>query len=230
VSMSVLQKVSKMSAKEQMAMLSSLESYASEQIQKAIADSPQEPTFEEINKARSEPIERSIDFVIRGLKKIKSDIDDNFSRLNDGIQSKLNLISNGKDGKDGKNGINGKDGRDGKDGKDGRDGKDGKIGKDGSNGRSIDSAYVALDGELVLKYSDGKEVSAGEVKGERGERGFQGPPGISTSSPSSSSQTFDFGTFNNTFTDQSAFLLSLTTVNMGSFASPATFSINGGTF
>jgi hypothetical protein len=228
--MSVLQKVSKMSAKEQMAMLSSLESYASEQIQKAIADSPQEPTFEEINKARSEPIERSIDFVIRGLKKIKSDIDDNFSRLNDGIQSKLNLISNGKDGKDGKNGINGKDGRDGKDGKDGRDGKDGKIGKDGSNGRSIDSAYVALDGELVLKYSDGKEVSAGEVKGERGERGFQGPPGISTSSPSSSSQTFDFGTFNNTFTDQSAFLLSLTTVNMGSFASPATFSINGGTF
>jgi hypothetical protein len=228
--MSVLQKVSKMSAEEQMAMLYSLESYASEEIQKAIDNSSQEPTFEEINRTRSEPIERSIDFVITGLKKIKSDIDGNFSQLNDGIQSKLNSISNGKDGKDGKNGVNGKDGAIGKDGKDGRDGKDGKNGKDGTSGRSIEDAYVALDGELVLKYSDGKEVSVGEVKGERGERGFQGPPGISTSSSSSSSQTFDFGTFNNSFTDQSVFLLSLTTVNMGSFASPATFSISGGTF
>jgi hypothetical protein len=228
--MSVLQKVSKMSADEQMAMLSSLETYAIEQIQKAIAESPQEPTFEEINKTRSEPIERSIDFVIKGLKKIKSDIDTNFNRLNDGIQSKLNSISNGKDGKDGKNGINGKDGHDGKDGKDGRDGKDGKNGKDGANGRSIQDAYVALDGELVLKYSDGKEVSVGDVKGERGERGFQGPPGIATSSSSSSSELFDFGSFNNTYTSQSTYLLSLVTVDMGTFASPSSVGIIGGTF
>ena len=200
-----------MSAEEQMAMLSSLEAYATEAIQKAIAESPQEPTFEEINKTRSEPIERSIDFVVKGLKKIKSDIDGNFNRLNDGIQSKLNSISNGKDGKDGKNGVNGKDGTIGKDGKDGRDGKNGKNGEDGSNGRSIENAYVALDGELVLKYSDGKEVSAGEVKGERGERGFQGPPGISSPvTAAASGQSFE--------------------VNLGSFTSPATFTLNGGTF
>ena len=207
-----------MSANEQMAMLSSLEAYASEQIQKAIDESPQEPVFKEISKTKSEPIDTNFDFVIEGLKKIKSDINGNFNQLNDGIQSKLNSIHNGKDGK---NGINGKDGRDGKDGKDG---------KDGENGRSIENAYVDLDGELVLKYSDGKEVSVGDVKGERGEQGFQGPPGISTSSNSSSYELFDFGSFDNTYTSQSTYLLSLVTVDMGTFASPSSVGIIGGTF
>ena len=56
-----------MSANEQMAMLSSLEAYASEQIQKAIDESPQEPVFNEINMTKSEPIDTNCDFVIEGL-------------------------------------------------------------------------------------------------------------------------------------------------------------------
>jgi len=73
---------------------------------------------------------------------------------------------NGKDGKDGKNGKDGRDGADGKDGASGTKGAKGDtgaVGKDGKAGVSVVDAEVALDGNLVLKLSNGKIIDAGEL-------------------------------------------------------------------
>lgn len=67
---------------------------------------------------------------------------------------------NGKDGKDGKDGARGLDGFQGRDGKDGVDGRDGRDGKDGV---SVQDAYLAADGSLVICLSDGREIDVGNL-------------------------------------------------------------------
>ena len=61
----------------------------------------------------------------------------------------------------------GRDGRDGKDsnipGPVGPKGDRGATGKSGRDGVSVVDAEVALDGNLVLKLSDGKIIDAGEI-------------------------------------------------------------------
>ena len=69
----------------------------------------------------------------------------------------------GKQGPKGEKGNPGKDGLPGKDGRDGVDGKDGKDGKAGKDGVSVVDAYIDIDNSLVLKLSNGIEVSAGEL-------------------------------------------------------------------
>ena len=69
----------------------------------------------------------------------------------------------GKQGPRGEKGNPGKDGLPGKDGRDGVDGKDGKDGKAGKDGVSVVDAYIDIDNSLILKLSNGIEVSAGEL-------------------------------------------------------------------
>jgi len=57
-------------------------------------------------------------------------------------------------------GPQGKQGPRGEKGNPGKDGKDGKAGKDGV---SVVDAYIDIDNSLVLKLSNGIEVSAGEL-------------------------------------------------------------------
>jgi hypothetical protein len=84
------------------------------------------------------------------------------------LDSKADAISKlegpqGKQGPKGDKGNPGKDGLPGKDGRDGVDGKDGKDGKPGKDGVSVVDAYIDIDNSLVLKLSNGIEVSAGEL-------------------------------------------------------------------
>lgn len=67
----------------------------------------------------------------------------------------------GDPGRDGV-GINGKDGKNGKDGIDGKDGQ-GKDGKDGEDGVSVVDSWIAADGNLILKLSDGREIDVGNL-------------------------------------------------------------------
>lgn len=69
----------------------------------------------------------------------------------------------GPAGKDGKNGKDGAKGADGFQGRDGRDGKDGVDGKDGKDGVSVQDAYLAADGSLVIVLSDGREIDVGSL-------------------------------------------------------------------
>jgi len=95
--------------------------------------------------------------VVGKLKKKVSELDskaDTISKL-EGPQ--------GKQGPKGEKGNPGKDGLPGKDGRDGVDGKDGKDGKAGKDGVSVVDAYIDIDNALVLKLSNGIEVSAGEL-------------------------------------------------------------------
>jgi len=145
--MSILEEVSKMSAEEQMAMAVALQNAASQKV----------------NQARSESIGKSVEVVIKGLKKIKTDLESRFDELNGTIQSKANSLSNGKDGKDGRNGKDGTPGRDGKDGATGPMGANGADGADGADGISVVSAFIDFDGSLTIVLSDGTEINAGEV-------------------------------------------------------------------
>jgi len=145
--MSILEEVSKMSAEEQMAMAVALQNAASQKV----------------NQARSESIGKSVEAVIKGLKKIKTDLEERFDELNGTIQSKANSLSNGKDGKDGRNGKDGAPGRDGKDGATGPMGANGANGADGADGVSVVSAFIDFDGSLTIVLSDGTEINAGEV-------------------------------------------------------------------
>jgi hypothetical protein len=145
--MSILEEVSKMSAEEQMAMAVALQNAASQKV----------------NQARSESIGKSVEAVIKGLKKIKTDLEARFDELNGTIQSKANSLSNGKDGKDGRNGKDGAPGRDGKDGATGPMGANGADGADGADGVSVVSAFIDFDGSLTIVLSDGTEINAGEV-------------------------------------------------------------------
>jgi hypothetical protein len=145
--MSILEEVSKMSAEEQMAMAVALQNAASQKV----------------SQARSENIGKSVEVVIQGLKKIKTDLEARFDELNGTIQSKANSLSNGKDGKDGRNGKDGAPGRDGKDGVPGPAGENGADGVDGTDGVSVTSAFVDFDGSLTIVLSNGTEINAGEV-------------------------------------------------------------------
>jgi hypothetical protein len=145
--MSILEEVSKMSAEEQMAMAVALQNAASQKV----------------SQARSENIGKSVEVVIQGLKKIKTDLEARFDELNNTIQSKANSLSNGKDGKDGRNGKDGAPGRDGKDGTTGPAGANGTDGADGTDGVSVTSAFVDFDGSLTIVLSNGTEINAGEV-------------------------------------------------------------------
>jgi len=145
--MSILEEVSKMSAEEQMAMAVALQNAASQKV----------------NQARSENIGKSVEVVINGLKKIKTDLEARFDELNGTIQSKANSLSNGKDGKDGRNGKDGAPGRDGKDGATGPAGTNGVDGADGTDGVSVSSAFIDFDGSLTIVLSNGTEINAGEV-------------------------------------------------------------------
>ena len=145
--MSILEEVSKMSAEEQMAMAVALQNAASQKV----------------NQARSESIGKSVEVVIKGLKKIKTDLEARFDELNGTIQSKANSLSNGKDGKDGRNGKDGAPGRDGKDGATGPAGANGVDGADGADGVSVSNAFVDFDGSLTIVLSNGTEINAGEV-------------------------------------------------------------------
>lgn len=69
----------------------------------------------------------------------------------------------GKDGKDGKSGKDGSNGCDGLIGPKGDKGDTGPVGKTGTKGISVVDAEVALDGNLVLKLSDGSIIDAGEI-------------------------------------------------------------------
>jgi hypothetical protein len=145
--MSILEEVSKMSAEEQMAMAVALQNSASQKV----------------NQARSENIGKSVEVVIKGLKKIKTDLEARFDELNGTIQSKANSLSNGKDGKDGRNGKDGAPGRDGKDGVTGPMGANGVDGADGTDGVSVANAFIDFDGSLTVVLSNGTEINAGEV-------------------------------------------------------------------
>jgi len=145
--MSILEEVSKMSAEEQMAMAVALQNAASQKV----------------NQARSESIGKSVEVVIKGLKKIKTDLEARFDELNGTIQSKANSLSNGKDGKDGRNGKDGAPGRNGKDGAIGPMGTNGADGADGADGVSVSNAFVDFDGSLTIVLSNGTEINAGEV-------------------------------------------------------------------
>ena len=79
-------------------------------------------------------------------------------------------LQKGDKGDRGEQGPAGKDGRDGKDGKDsttpgpqGPKGDTGKVGPAGPKGVSVVDAEVAVDGNLVLKLSDGNIIDAGEI-------------------------------------------------------------------
>jgi hypothetical protein len=145
--MSILEEVSKMSAEEQMAMAVALQNAASQKV----------------SQARSENIGKSVEVVIQGLKKIKTDLEARFDELNGTIQSKANSLSNGKDGKDGRNGKDGAPGRDGKDGATGPVGANGADGADGTDGVSVSNAFIDFDGSLTIVLSNGTEINAGEV-------------------------------------------------------------------
>jgi hypothetical protein len=145
--MSILEEVSKMSAEEQMAMAVALQNAASQKV----------------SQARSENIGKSVEVVIKGLKKIRTDLEERFNELNGTIQSKANSLSNGKDGKDGRNGKDGAPGRDGKDGVTGPTGANGADGADGTDGVSVTSAFIDFDGSLTVVLSNGTEINAGEV-------------------------------------------------------------------
>ena len=145
--MSILEEVSKMSAEEQMAMAVALQNAASQKV----------------SQARSENIGKSVEVVIKGLKKIKTDLEARFDELNGTIQSKANSLSNGQDGKDGRNGKDGAPGRDGKDGTTGPMGANGVDGADGADGVSVVNAFIDFDGSLTVVLSNGTEINAGEV-------------------------------------------------------------------
>lgn len=95
-------------------------------------------------------------FIGRMLDKVNTRIESLESR-------QLQKGEKGDKGDSGRDGV-GKDGRDGKDGigRDGRDGKDGK-GKDGKDGVSVVDSWIAADGNLILKLSDGREIDVGNL-------------------------------------------------------------------
>jgi len=145
--MNILDEVSKMSAEEQMAMASAIQKAASNRLQQN----------------RSDKLGESVEVVVQGLKKIKSDLEVRFDELNNVMQTKVGAIVKGRDGEDGRDGKDGKDGRIGVDGIQGPPGISGQDGKDGEDGVSVVNAFVDFDGGLTIVLSDGREINAGEV-------------------------------------------------------------------
>lgn len=90
--------------------------------------------------------------------------------LSDGTTINVGKVA-GSDGKDGANGKNGTDG------KNGVNGKDGINGANGADGRSISSASVNADGQLILAFSDGSTVNLDKIVGAKGDKGDTGEKG-----------------------------------------------------
>jgi len=148
--MSIVEKVNKMSPEELMDMAAALKIAASERLQQN----------------RNESIGKSVEVVVKGLKKIKSDLETRFNELNNVMQANVEAIVKGRDGEDGRDGKDGKDGRigvDGVQGPPGISGQDGQDGEDGKDGISVVNAFVDFDGGLTIVLSDGREINAGEV-------------------------------------------------------------------
>ena len=108
---------------------------------------------------------------LRGISVFIGRILDKFdSRIVELEARQLQKGDKGDKGDRGEQGVAGKDGRDGKDGKNstvpgptGPKGDAGPVGKSGKPGVSVVDAEVALDGNLVLKLSDGNIIDAGEI-------------------------------------------------------------------
>jgi hypothetical protein len=145
--MNILEEVGKMSAEEQMAMASAIQKAASNRLQQS----------------RSDNLGKSVQVVVQGLKKIKSDLETRFDELNNVMQTKVDTIVKGRDGEPGRDGKDGQDGRIGIDGIQGPPGNSGEDGKDGEDGISVVNAFVDFDGGLTIVLSDGREINAGEV-------------------------------------------------------------------
>ena len=69
----------------------------------------------------------------------------------------------GDKGDKGEQGIQGPQGVPGVKGDSGAPGEDGRDGEDGKDGVSVEDAYIAADGNLVIVLSDGREVDTGSV-------------------------------------------------------------------
>jgi hypothetical protein len=145
--MNILEEVGKMSAEEQIAMASAIQKAASDRLQQN----------------RNETLGKSVEVVVQGLKKIKSDLETRFDELNNVMQTKVSAIAKGRDGEPGRDGKDGKDGHIGVDGIQGPPGVPGQDGKDGEDGISVVNAFVDFDGGLTIVLSDGREINAGEV-------------------------------------------------------------------
>jgi len=145
--MNILEEVGKMSAEEQIAMASAIQKAASDRLQQN----------------RNETLGKSVEVVVQGLKKIKSDLETRFDELNNVMQANVKTIVKGRDGEPGRDGKDGQDGRIGIDGIQGPPGVPGEDGKDGEDGISVVNAFVDFDGGLTIVLSDGREINAGEV-------------------------------------------------------------------
>ena len=148
--MSIVEKVNNMSPEELMDMAAALKIAASERLQQN----------------RNESIGKSVEVVVQGLKKIKSDLETRFDELNNAMQANVKTIVKGRDGESGRDGKDGQDGRigvDGAQGPPGISGQNGKDGEDGEDGVSVVNAFVDFDGGLTIVLSDGREINAGEV-------------------------------------------------------------------
>ena len=88
-----------------------------------------------------------------------------FERLSSLEQRQLQKGDKGEKGDKGLPGKDGKDGqgKDGKNGKDGLNGKDAPKVKDGKDGISVVDSWIAADGNLIIKLSNGKEIDAGSI-------------------------------------------------------------------
>ncbi len=77
----------------------------------------------------------------------------------------------GEKGEKGDQGEQGIQGEKGEKGDQGEQGVQGEKGEKGDQGVGIESATINENGELVIKYTDGKEINLGKVVGEDGQDG-----------------------------------------------------------
>jgi len=97
------------------------------------------------------------------LGKLLDKFEDRVTSLESRQLQKGDKGDRGEAGRDGKDGRDGRDGKDGAAGPKGDRGEPGAVGKVGKQGVSVIDAEVAIDGNLVLKLSDGKIIDAGEI-------------------------------------------------------------------
>lgn len=82
----------------------------------------------------------------------------------------------GEQGVQGPKGDTGPQGEKGETGTQGEQGPAGPAGEPGKDGRGITSVTIKTDGHLQIDYSDGTNVDAGKVVGEKGLDGASGVP------------------------------------------------------
>ena len=84
----------------------------------------------------------------------------------------------GIQGEKGDRGEQGIQGEKGETGAAGRDGIDGTNGINGTDGIGIADVTINTSDELVLTFSDGRNINLGNVKGSKGDKGDRGEQGI----------------------------------------------------